>query len=600
MDELDQIKSKINIVDFVNEYVPLKRAGGNFKAPCPFHSEKTPSFIVSPERQIWHCFGACGEGGDIFRFLMKWENLEFPEALRILAKRAGVPLREYTPSDTGQLREKLYSINHLASEFYHYLLLNHPSGKKALDYILKRGITKRSIEFFKLGWAPNLWASVSKFLTEKKGYKMADLDQAGLLVKGDRGFYDRFRGRLIFTLKSHRGEVVGFAGRTLDPQIKEAKYINTPETPIYTKGNVLYGLDLTREAIKKEDFAVIVEGEIDLIQAYQAGTQNIVAIKGSALTEGQTSLLKRYTENITLALDTDFAGDTASRRGIEIADQAGLNIRVVKLAFGKDPDECVRKDPKVWFESVKKAVPFYDFLLDSAFERYDGSTAEGKKKISQELLPPLANITNEIVKAHYVKKLARQIDLSEEVILSAMARVGRKETEGRIEDKRSGKSSREEILEEYLLSLIFQSPDPSKTMEILTAFFEGEDPAKNFIVPAMKKIFTALSEFLADSKTEFKISIFVKNQPKELMATIDRLYLKDLGGDLAREENLNVEIQKIVQEMRSQNLKRELRILSGKIRQSQSEQEIEGLTRQFKTISEQLKTLNSPQSPARI
>lgn len=596
MDELEQIKSKINIVDFVNDYVPLKRAGRNFRAPCPFHSEKTPSFIVSPERQIWHCFGACGEGGDIFRFLMKWENLEFPEALRILAKRAGVALREYAPSDTSRAKEKLYEINHLASEFYHYLLLNHPSGKKALDYVLGRGINKRSIELFKIGWAPNLWEGLIKFLAGKKGYKISDLDQAGLLVKGERGYYDRFRGRLIFTLKSHRGEIVGFAGRILDPQIKEAKYINTPETSIYIKGNILYGLDLTREAIKKENLAVVVEGEIDLIQAYQAGTQNIAAIKGTALTEGQASLLKRYTENIALALDTDFAGDTASRRGIEIADQAGLNIRVIKLASGKDPDECVRKDLKGWFESVKKAVPFFDFLLDSAFERYDGSTAEGKKKISQELLPPLANISNEIVKAHYIKKLSRQIDLSEEVILSAMAKAARRETEGKIEDKRGTRSSREEILEEYLLSLLIQSPDFSKAMEVLVVSFEGEDSAKYFTVPAMKKIFTALKEFFEGSKTEFKISLFVKNQPKELGAIIDRLYLKDLGGDLTKEENLNVEIQKAIQEIKSQNLKRELRALSGKIRQSQSEQEIEELTHQFKALSEKLKTLNSPKS----
>lgn len=596
MDELEQIKSKINIVDFVNEYVPLKRAGRNFRAPCPFHSEKTPSFIVSPERQIWHCFGACGEGGDIFRFLMKWENLEFPEALRILAKRAGVRLREYVSTDVSRQKEKFYEINHLASEFYHYLLLNHPSGKKALDYVLGRGINKRSIELFKIGWAPNLWEGLIKFLAGKKGYKISDLDQAGLLVKGERGYYDRFRGRLIFTLKSHRGEIVGFAGRTLDPQVKEAKYINTPETSIYIKGNILYGLDLTREAIKKENLAVVVEGEIDLIQAYQAGTQNIAAIKGTALTEGQASLLKRYTENIALALDTDFAGDTASRRGIEIADQAGLNIRVIKLASGKDPDECVRKNLQGWFESVKKAVPFFDFLLDSAFERYDGSTAEGKKKISQELLPPLANISNEIVKAHYIKKLSRQIDLSEEVILSAMAKVARRETEGKIEDKRGARSSREEILEEYLLSLLIQSPDFSKAMEVLVVSFEGEDSAKYFTVPAMKKIFTALREFFEGSKTEFKISLFVKNQPKELGAIIDRLYLKDLGGDLTKEENLNVEIQKAAQEIKSQNLKRELRALSGKIRQSQSEQEIEELTHQFKALSEKLKTLNSPKS----
>ncbi|MDP3998339.1 MAG: DNA primase [bacterium] len=600
MTELEEIKSKINIIDFINDYVPLKRTGRNFRAPCPFHSEKTPSFIVSPERQIWHCFGSCGEGGDIFRFLMKWENLEFPEALRILAKRAGVRLREYTPGDAGKLREKIYEINHLASEFYHYLLLNHPSGKRALDYVLGRGITKKSIEQFKIGWAPNLWDGASRFLIKKKGYALPEVDRAGLLVKGERGYYDRFRGRLMFTLKNHRGDVVGFAGRVLEPQPKEAKYINTPETPVYVKGEVLYGLDLTREAIKKENLAILVEGEVDLIQAYQAGTRNIVAIKGSALTESQVNLLKRYTETIALALDTDLAGDAAARRGIEIADRAGLNIRVIKLEAGKDPDECLRQDPRNWFAALKKAVPFFDFLIDSAFARFDTSTAEGKKKIAAELLSVLANISNEIVKNHYVKKLAKRLEVSEEAIDAAMAKSGRKEEVRGFEKGWAKKVSREEILEEYLLSLLLQSADPRSDLGSVLAVSDSEKPETFFTSPGFKKIFLALKEFLASLDGEFKISDFVRDQPQELMATIDRLYLKDWGKIVENEVNFQQEILKITQEIKVLALKRDLRSLAEKIKQTQDEAAMTGLSRQFKTTSEKLKALNLAVSPAKV
>lgn len=586
MTELEEIKSKINIVDFISDYLPLKRAGRNFRAPCPFHSEKTPSFIVSPERQIWHCFGACGDGGDIFRFLMKWENLEFPEALRILAKRAGVRLREYIPSDAGRLKEKLYEVNHLASEFYHYLLLNHPSGKKALDYVLERGITKKSIELFKLGWAPNLWESASLFLMKKKGYKLSDLDQAGLLVKGERGYYDRFRGRLIFTLKNHRGEVVGFAGRTLDPQVKEAKYINTPETSLYTKGHILYGLELTHEAIKKEDRAIAVEGEVDLIQAYQAGSQNVVAIKGTALTEGQVNLLKRYAENIALALDTDLAGDAAARRGIEIADRAGLNIRVIRLAKGKDPDECIRQDPQAWFGAVKKAVPFYDFLIDSAFERYPMETPEGKKKIGQEILPVLARISNEIVKAHYIKKLSRQLGLGEEVIVSEMAKIEKKEEVKEL-GKKEDRAASEEILENYLLSLILQSPDPVATFDYFISLFESGEVVKHFSWSVPGRIFTALASFLA--KNEFQINNFVSSLPKELAALTDYLYLKDWGEPWEDENDLKHEIEKVALKLKTRAVKKELRDLSRKMKATDDEAELKKLVEQFKEISEGLK-----------
>ncbi|MBI5465224.1 DNA primase [Candidatus Gottesmanbacteria bacterium] len=599
MDQLEEIKSKIDIVSFISEYLPLKKTGRNFKVLCPFHSEKTPSFIVSAERQIWHCFGGCSDGGDIFKFLMKMENLEFPEALQVLAKRAGVKLvTSYQASEQAKLKEKILKINHLASEFYHYLLTNHRSGKSCLDYVLGRGIKKQLIETFKLGWAPNLWDSLIKFLS-KKGYAFSDLETAGLITHNPQplgasprgeptthpsNYYDRFRGRLIFTLCDHRGNVIGFAGRTLDPKATEAKYINTPETPVYVKGNVLYGLDVTREAIKKQNSAIIVEGEFDLISSFQAGVSNVVAIKGSALTEGQVGLLKRFTQNINLALDTDLAGDEAARRGIEIADRAGFSIKVVKLAQGKDPDECIKINPNLWQKAVKAAIPVFDYFLDSALGRFDRQTAEGKRKIADETIPVLAKITNPIVQAHYLQRLARLLEVSEEVISRAARTLAKKEEIGpslpaAIPSERSASGrTREQLLEEQLLALVLQSEEPRTVGEV------GEFLS----VPSVKKIFKLLREYLASTTKKFRIGEFVKTLPAELVPTVDRAYLADLGKTLQDKKLFERELEKTVNEIKKISLKKQLLSLAEKMKQAKKSQLVQ-LTQEYRQTAAELK-----------
>jgi DNA primase len=607
-DQLEEIKSKIDIVSFISEYLPLKKAGRNFKALCPFHSEKTPSFIVSPERQIWHCFGACNDGGDIFKFLMKMENLEFPEALQVLAKRAGVKLvTSYQASEQGKLREKIFQINHLASEFYHYLLINHHSGKSCLDYVLGRGIKKQLIETFKLGWAPNLWDSLIKFLS-KKGYTFSDLETAGLIIKAPSSniqapkYYDRFRGRLIFTLRDHRGNVVGFAGRKIPPaagsrpeaEEQEAKYINTPETPVYIKGNVLYGLDVAREAIKKQNSAIIVEGEFDAISSFQAGVSNVVAIKGSALTEGQVGLLKRFSQNINLALDTDLAGDEAARRGIEIADRAGFSIKVVKLAQGKDPDECIKINPSLWQKAVKAAVPVFDYFLDSALSRHDRETAEGKRKIGDETIPVLAKISNPIVQAHYLQRLARLLEVSEEVISRAARTLGKKEEIGpslpaAIPSERSASGrTREQLLEEQLLALVLQSEEPRQIME--DGRWKMEDGI--LMTPSIKKIFKLLTDYLASTTKKFKIGEFVKTLPAELVPTVDQAYLADLGKTLQDKKLFERELEKTVNEIKKISLKKKLISLADKMKQAKKS-ELALLTQEYRQIATELKECQS-------
>jgi len=461
MDQIEEVRSKVDLVAFISETVALKKAGRNFKGLCPFHTEKTPSFMVSPERQIWKCFG-CQKGGDAFGFLMEIERIEFGEALRILAKKTGVVLQSYRPSQSESEKDKLYQINHLAGEFFHYLLLNHQAGKKALNYILERGISKESLEKFKLGYAPAMWDGLQKFLVGKKGFDPVDLEKAGLIIKSDKkteSFYDRFRDRLMFPLSDHRGNIVGFAGRVLDPAIKEAKYVNTPETLIYHKSELLFPLDLTKEEIKKENCAMVVEGELDAISSYQAGLKNVVAIKGSALTEEQSRLLKRFCENVILSLDADVAGDMASRRGIEIADKTGLNLKVLTLEKYKDPDEAAQKEPDYLKQRYNQSQNIYDFFIDSAFKRYRGATAEEKKKIGEEIVPILAKIEDEIVKNVYVKKLSDRLEVNEESVIMQIEKSAQKSpvlSTVKVNNPPAIKS-RGLVLEEYIFALVIQS-----------------------------------------------------------------------------------------------------------------------------------------------
>ena len=604
-DEIEEIKRKIDIVEFINAYVPLKKAGRNYKALCPFHSEKTPSFMVSPERQIWKCFG-CGEGGDIFAFLMKMEGLEFGEALRTLAKRAGVKLRRYRPSESEKQKQRLYEINHLAAEFYHYLLTHHPAGKQALDYILGRGISKQSIKQFKLGFAPNMWAGLQQFLVGKKGYQVQDLEGAGLIIRrqrassGSRQFYDRFRARLMFPLKNHRGDICGFSGRVFDLGQKgqsanqpEAKYINTSETLIYHKSDLLFGLTEAKRAVKKADRVVVVEGELDAISSYQAGVLNTVAIKGSALTERQVQLLARFTKNLTLALDADPAGDRAARRGVEIADAAGMAIRVVEIKGGKDPDEVAQKDPNLWRKLVGQAVPVYDYFLDSAFLRHKAQTAEGKRKIGQELVPVLAKITDKIVQSHYLQILAERLGTSLEAVTGEVIKLAtNKEVAASLRPREvkptAEKPSRREILEEHSLGLGFQSDQ----WEVLR---------KRKVLNLVKTSrFVRILETLKNYRKRFKTQSserLAKMLDPELVATFNKLYLLDLADLVGDESKLQQEFEKTLYQLEKFDFREQLRILSEEIRilekqksklTKKDEKKLDQFGKKFRDLSAQL------------
>ncbi len=572
MGDADEVKSRLNIVDIIGEKVILKKSGRNFKGLCPFHNEKTPSFMVSPDRQVFHCFG-CGKGGSVIDFIMEYEHVEFPEALEELASRAGVTLSTVkSESPERKLKEELYEMNALASDFYQYLLVKHPLGEKALLYLKNRGITDKSIKTFGIGYSPNSWEALYQFLKKKK-YSDDLIEKAGLALHGNRGLYDRFRGRLMFTLHDHRGNVVGFSGRVLNPTIKDAKYINTSETPVYSKSNVLFGLDVTHEAIAKANEAILMEGEIDAISSFQAGVSNVVAIKGSALTEGHVHLLKRYTERIIFSLDSDMAGDAASRRGIDIAERAGLDMKVAVMPVGKDPDEAVREDPVGFKKAMKNAVPIYDYFITSAVKRFDTKTAFGKKKASEELLPILSKIENSIVQGHYIKKVAQALDVSEDIVVDGVKKVKQPVSSFRDQivpekTKESFAISGPERLELYCLGLMLQGDTRTLYAEFTQVVAPGD--MKHM---GVRRIVEALIPYMKNDSS-FEVADFAKVLSKELLPVLDEAYLWDISVSTENSEFFTKEWVRTLKEVRKSILKRKMREVADRIRTT-SEQEAE-------------------------
>ncbi len=574
---VEEIKRKLDIVEYIGSFITLKKNGRNFKAICPFHSEKTPSFVISPERQIWHCFGACNDGGDVVKFLMKWENITFIEALKELARKTGVTLKSFSFEDKiWKKRERFFNMNLLAAEFFAYLLLKEKFAGKAMDYLVTRGIKPATVKRFQLGYAPQSWDSLKLFLKKKK-YADEEMLENGLLVKSDRGsFYDRFRGRLMFPIKDSRGFIIGFSGRNLDNKSKEAKYINTPETPTYHKRETLYGIDLAKESIKKENNVYVVEGEFDMITPYQSGFTNFVAVKGTALTNEQLLLLKRYTEKVTLTLDADSAGEESTKRGIEEAERLELEVRIVRLEIGKDPDEAVRTDISGFKKALSKSTPIYDFLIESAQRKFPEETSFAKKKIADEVLPFIERITNPIVKSHYVKKIADILGVSEESIESMLMTIRRKDKQLKSFKPKTqplSKEDRQLMIEKYLLSYIFQSDDPFTVGNRIFSHLESQD----FLLPAHQKII----ETFLDAKKKggnFFLNTFAGKLTPELRQSFDELYLFASVGQPLEDENIN----RLSNEIKRYSIKRE-------IKQLLSEQETEKKKQRLVFLNQSLK-----------
>jgi DNA primase len=423
--QIEEIKNRLNVLDIVGSYVKLTKTGVNYRGICPFHAEKGPSFFVSPTRQMFHCFG-CGAGGDIFEFVKKIEGIEFGDALRILANKAGIELRRENPQLRSE-RQRLYEICDLACSFFEKQLHSGVAwGKEAKDYLLKRGITEASIKKWRLGYSPDTWQGLSDFLVGR-GYTREEIVKAGLAVTSDKGNnpYDRFRGRIIFPIFDTNSQVIGFGARIFkDADKKEtAKYINTPQTMLYDKSNVLYGINNAKLSIRKNNQAVLTEGYTDAIMAQQAGFENTVAVSGTALTGRHLGLLKRYSDNLLLSFDMDAAGDNATKRGINLAESQGFNIKVIKSYTEKDPADIIKDDPKTWEEAVTNARPIMDYYFDSSFAKYDKTNPDGKKQIGKIILPAIKRLQNKIEQSHWVQKLAGMLQVSETSVLEELKNI---------------------------------------------------------------------------------------------------------------------------------------------------------------------------------
>jgi DNA primase len=483
MDEVAQVKERLDVAEVLGSYLELKQSGRNLKASCPFHHEKTASFMVSPEKNIWHCFG-CGEGGDIFKFVMKMEGLDFPQALEKLARQAGVELKARGRGPSSQLKDRLFAAAELAAKYYQVSLTKNP---RALEYLLKqRQLTRETVLAFRLGYAPEDWTAVSDFL-RKKGFTPQEINQAGLANTGGRsGLYDLFRGRVMFPVLDAQDRPVGFSARVLDAAASGGKYINTPQTPIYDKSRVIFGLSQARDAIRENDEVVLVEGNMDVISSHQAGAKQVIAASGTALTLEQLKALGRLTKNIKLAFDQDAAGLVATERAIELSQKLGLNLRVVAHS-AKDPDELIKKDVTAWQKAIKEAPYVIDYLFERFSKEYDLASALGKKQFSDRLAPTLRRLADAVEKDHYLQLLAEKIGGDMEAVKAKVEAATAKPTKEAVTPptpQRVQKKSSQELVEEALLALNLVYPETRISLDDLRA--------EDFDHPDRQTIFTEL------------------------------------------------------------------------------------------------------------
>lgn len=589
MTPIEEIKSKLDIVDFLQGYLRLQKAGINFKALCPFHKEKTASFFVSPARQSWHCFG-CSKSGDHFSFLQEIEGIDFIEALRFLAQRTGVELKRGEVFKESNERPRLFEVCSIATQFFEKQLAASASGKEVKAYLASRGLKDETAREFRLGFAPQNRDGLYRFL-RGQGFAAQDIERAGLAIKRktavpgsvEPAYFDRFRGRIIFPLSDQHGRVVGFTGRIFGRSEGEydPKYLNTPHTPLFDKGRILYGLDHAKTAIRAKGSAVVVEGQMDFLLSHQAGVTHVVATSGTALTADHLRIIKRFTDTVVFAFDMDRAGERAARNAFELALAEDFNVKMAKVAEGKDPADLVLHDPALWENAVAGASSVVSYFLDRAVENYDRASAEGKRLITAAVLPFLQRMANAVERAHWVAELARALEVREESVWEELKRLPTLTAPSLIPGAvaSSADSLRKEIpprevIEEHVLAALCEHPELLRDVqEIAPAFSERLVPLYEHLC---RRDEAASGEFVEETTAR------TLDAALELLAA-KRLPFADETGDTGYDPR--VELATLLRRLQEAVLREELDALRTRLvnaEQRSSQREIEELGRHIK------------------
>ncbi len=569
---IEEIKQRLDIVEVISRYAQLQKSGRSFKALCPFHSEKHASFYVFPERQTWHCFGSCGVGGDVFAFVMKKENLDFGQALRLLADQAGIAL---APKDDARdrERERYYQVNSAAARFYHELLLESDSAESLRKYLEKRGLNRQAIDDFELGFSPDGWEGLRQHMVQR-GYTEAELLSAGLLIQRESGGnYDRFRKRLMFPVRDDQGRTIGFGARALDDS--QPKYLNSPQTAIFDKSGCLYGLDKAKAAFKEKNLAVIVEGYMDAIMAHQHGFHNVVASLGTSITEKQIGLLGRWTSNLALALDADAAGDAATLRGIQIAGRAltrrtapafigdvrggkatlkhksylSEQVKVIQMPRGKDPDEIIHENSDEWQRLVDTAMPVVEYAFATITARLDLSKANERAQALENLAPFVAQVGEPVEQGHYIDKLATLVRIDSRLVKKQVDAVADGAPSAPHQDL---KKYTDYPLEERCLCLLLQCPDVKEQAAALSPEDFDHSPNREVFLAWQRCLdVTEMRAALDPSLHEYADSLLAKALPPapveqrrvELQQCLLRLRERWLKGLAVKDRLLLTEAQ---------------------------------------------------------
>lgn len=530
MSIIDEVKQKTDIVAVVSQYVALKKAGRNLTGLCPFHSEKHPSFFVYPEQQSWHCFG-CNTGGDVLSFVMKKENTDFGQVLRLLAERAGVTIPSKFEREEGKgEKEKLYQVNEATTQYFHNLLLNSPDGEKARSYLASRGFSAKTIADFQLGFCLNSWDSLKQYLLER-GYTESELLTAGLVLETENGrTHDRFRNKLMFPILDIRGRVIGFGARVLDDSLP--KYINSPQTPTFDKSSSLYGINLAAAGIRQQDMAVIVEGYMDVITAHQNGFNNVIASMGTSVTERQVSSLKKLTRNVVLALDADVAGEEAMLRGVSYENTLDVEVKVMVLPKGKDPDDVIKENTETWSQLLADAHPIMHYTFMMAIAGLDMTREENQILAASKLLKIIADTKDYIKLDRYLRKLENVTGISYKKLEGALSKIKR-ESKAQLPRQevitRTVRSIVSNRLEEDYLALHLQHPElKGRHADLAAEYFEKSENREIFTAWQQATNVAELKEKLDISIHEYLDSLLNQSLPSNRMEQRDDDYTRRL------------------------------------------------------------------------